>query len=143
VNIFIYGSVSFNNEMHKVLDHGNIRFKIDDGEIREVVSLNSLKNLIKDDPHEIFLIDENKIIEDDFVSKYLKFLLPKDGIKQSFLDKYGIGDISLRSASDLVNYIDKRLESTAKKPIASDIRTIEDMFDVFDDDNLNKSNIGD
>ena len=75
MNIFIYGSVSFNNEMHKVLDHGNIRFKIDDGEIREVVSLNSLKNLIKDDPHEIFLIDENKIIEDDFVSKYLKFLL--------------------------------------------------------------------
>jgi hypothetical protein len=134
VNIYIYGSVSFNNEIHKVLDHGNIRFKIDDGEVREVVSLNTLKDLIKEDPHEIFLIDENKIIEDDFISKYFKFLLPKDGIKQSFLDKYGIGDISLRTKQDLVTYIDKRLEATIKKPHVADVKTIEDIFDAFEDD---------
>jgi len=133
VNIYIYGNVSFKNEIHKVLDHGNVRFKIDEGEVREVVSLNSLKNLIKEDPHEIFLIDENKIIEDDFISKYLKFLLPKDGVEQNFLDKYGVGDISLRTKQDLVNYIDKRLEAVVKKPNAADVTSIEDIFEAFDD----------
>jgi len=134
VNIYIYGSTAFNNEIHKILDHGNIRFKIDDGDIIEVTTLQYLKELIKEDPYQFFLIDENKIIEDDFISKYLKFLVPKDGIEKSFLDNYGIGDISQRNYSDLLIYIEKRIETSIKKPKATEINSVEDIFDAFEYD---------
>jgi hypothetical protein len=124
----------FTNEIHKVLDHGNIRFKIDDGDIVDISSLSYLKDLIKEDPREIFLIDENKIVEDDFISKYLKFLIPKDAIDKKFLDQYGIGDISLRKYDDLVLYIEKRLETAEKKPKASEISTLDDIFEAFEYD---------
>jgi acyl carrier protein len=133
VNIYIYGNIQFTNEVHKILDHGNIRFKIEDGEIEEIKSLNTLKNLLKSEPQEIYLIDENKIIEDDFISKYLKFLLPEDGIKLSFLDAHSTGDISLRQTSDIANYITKRLEAKIPKPNIEDIRTIDDIYNAFDD----------
>ena len=134
MNIYIYGSTAFNNEIHKILDHGNIRFKIDDGDIIEVTTLQYLKELIKEDPYQFFLIDENKIIEDDFISKYLKFLVPKDGIEKSFLDNYGIGDISQRNYSDLLIYIEKRIETSIKKPKATEINSVEDIFDAFEYD---------
>ena len=134
VNIYIYGSTTFNNEIHKILDHGNIRFKIEDGDVIDVTTLKYLKDLIIEDPYQIFLIDENKIIEDDFISKYLKFLVPKDGIEKSFLDHHGIGDISQRTYSDLLIYIEKRLETAIKRPKASDINSMEDIFEAFEDD---------
>ena len=139
MNIYIYGSTTFNNEIHKILDHGNIRFKIEDGDVIDVTTLKYLKDLIIEDPYQIFLIDENKIIEDDFISKYLKFLIPKDGIEKSFLDHHGIGDISQRTYSDLLMYIEKRLETAVKRPKASDINSMEDIFEAFEDDE-NKEN---
>lgn len=134
MNIYIYGSTTFNNQVHKVLDHGNIRFKIEDGEVIDVTNLQYLKELILEDPYQIFLIDENKIIEEDVVSKYFKFLLPKDGIEKSFLDHHGIGDISFRKYSDLIIYIEKRLETALKKPKATEINSVEDIFDAFEYD---------
>ena len=134
MNIYIYGSTAFNNEIHKILDHGNIRFKIEDGDVIDVTTLKYLKDLIIEDPYQIFLIDENKIIEDDFISKYLKFLVPKDGIEKNFLDHHGIGDISQRTYSDLLIYIEKRLETAIKRPKASDINSMEDIFEAFEDD---------
>jgi len=134
VNIYIYGSTAFTNEIHKILDHGNIRFKIEDGDVIEVATLQRLKELIIEDPYQFFLIDENKIIEDDFISEYLKFLIPKDGIAKSFLDNYGIGDISQRNYSDLLIYIEKRIETSVKKPKATEINTVEDIFDAFEYD---------
>lgn len=138
MNIYIYGSTTFNNEIHKILDHGNIRFKIEDGEITDVASLQYLKDLIVQDPYQIFLIDENKIIEDDFVSKYLKFLVPKDGIEKSFLDHHGIGDISSRKYDDLIIYLEKRLETALKKPKAKEINSVEDIFNAFEFDDENE-----
>lgn len=134
MNIYIYGSTSFNNEIHKVLDHGNIRFKIEDGAVINVTTLQYLKELIIEDPYQIFLIDENLIIEDDFIAKYLKFLIPKNGIKKSFLDHHGIGDISQRTYSDLLIYIEKRLETAIKKPKAAEINSVEDIFEAFEYD---------
>jgi hypothetical protein len=134
MNIYIYGSKTFNNEIHKILDHGNIRFKIDDGEVIEVTSLLHLKELIIEDPYEVYLIDGNKIIEDDFISRYLKFLIPKDAIDKKFLDQYGIGDISQRTYNDLLIYIEKRLETIIKKPKAAEINSVEDIFDAFEYD---------
>ena len=132
MNIYIYGSTAFTNEIHKVLDHGNIRFKIEEGSVVDVKRLSSLKDLIKENPHQIFLIDENKIIEDDFISKYFKFLIPKDGIKKKFLDTYGVGDISQRTYQDLILYIEKRLETAIKKPKATQINSVEEIFDAFE-----------
>ena len=134
MNIYIYGGPSFNNEIHKVLDHGNIRFKIEDGEVVDVTTLQYLKELILEDPYQIFLIDENLIIHDDFISKYLKFLVPKNGIEKVFLDHNGIGDISQRTYSDLLIYIEKRLETAIKKPKAAEINSVEDIFEAFDDE---------
>jgi hypothetical protein len=140
VNIYIYGSNAFNNEIHKILDHGNIRFKIDDGEVVEVTNLTYLKELIMEDPYQVYLIDGSKIISDDFISKYLKFLIPKDGIYKHFLDEYGIGDISHRTYSDLLIYIEKRLETIIKKPKATEINSVEDIFDAFEyDENIDIS----
>lgn len=133
VNIYIYGDGTFSNEIHKILDHGNIRFKINDGEITEVTNLKYLKELILENPYEIFLIDENKIIEDDFITKYLKFLLPKDGIDKNFLDNNGIGDISTRTYDDLLIYLEKRLEASLKKPKATEINSVDELLDMFDD----------
>jgi len=134
VNIYIYGSTSFSNEIHKVLDHGNIRFKIEDGDVVDVTTLQYLKELITEDPYQIFLIDENVIIEDDFISKYLKFLVPKNGIEKNFLDHHGIGDISQRTYSDLLIYIEKRLETAIKKPKEAEINSVEDIFEAFEDE---------
>jgi hypothetical protein len=130
LNIYVYGGVSFRNEIHKILDHGNIRFKINEGEVVDVAKLQTLEELIKEDATQIFLIDQNKIIEDDFISNYLKFIVPKDGIFKSFLDQYGIGDISLRTYKDLLIYIEKRLESIENaKPKAHEITTIDEMLE--------------
>ena len=134
MNIYIYGSPTFTNNIHKVLDHGNIRFKIDNGDIVDVRTIQYLTDLVINDPYQIFLIDEDKIIKDGFISKYLKFLLPKNGIKKSFLDQHGIGDISQRTYDDLLIYIEKRLETAVKKPKATEINSVEDIFEAFDDE---------
>jgi hypothetical protein len=135
VNIYVYGGDSFKKKIHTILDHGNIRFKIEDGDVTDISTLSELKNLIKDDPSEIFLIDQAKIIEDDFVNKYFKFLVPKDGIEKKYLDEYGIGDISLRDSNDLIIYLEKRIESIIKmRPKAQEVTSIDDMFSVFVDD---------
>lgn len=132
MNIFIYGSAAYKKQIHEVLNHGNMKFKIGDGEIIDVNYLDDIKSLIKEDATHIFLIDQSKVIYDDFMGKYLKFLVPKDGIHKKFLDKYGMGDISLRDPSDLMIYIDKRLEAMEKtRPKAQDITSIDEMMEVF------------
>jgi len=88
---------------------------------------------------EIFLIEESKIIKSDFISKNFKFLSPKDGIDEKYLNNYGVGDISLRDSQDLVNYLKKRLDSAQTvRPKAFEITTIDDMFEIFDDEVPNK-----
>ena len=140
MNIYIYGSTSFSNEIHKILDHGNIRFKIEEGDVINVTTLKYLKELNIEDPYQIFLIDENVIIEDDFISKYLKFLIPKNGIEKQFLDYNGIGDISQRKYTDLLIYIEKRLETTIKKPNAAEINSVEDIFEAFESEKKSQLN---
>ena len=134
MNIFIYGGNAFRNEIHKILDHGNIRFKIDDGEVIDIVPLRTLIEKIKEDPTQIFIIDQNKVIEDGFIKKYLKFLVPKDAIKKETLDEFGIGDISIREYKDILLHIEKRIESLSNKPKlkADEITTIDEMFECYE-----------
>lgn len=130
MNIYIYGELSFKMNIHKILDHGNIRFKIDEGEIVDVEYLYRLEELIEDNPSEIFIIDQNKVIENDLFSKVFKFLVPRDGITKKFLDHHGIGDISIRTYEDLLIYIEKRLEAIENsKPKAHEITSIDEMLE--------------
>ncbi|MEA3314507.1 MAG: hypothetical protein U9Q30_01460 [Campylobacterota bacterium] len=133
MNIYIYGNINFVDKIEQLIDSSNIKLKIEDGIITRIESLNRLKNSIKEEPTDIFIIDETKIIQDDFMSKYLKFMVPKDGIKQSFLDNYGVGDISIREFDNLIIYISKRLDSMAPKKIdPKDITSIEEMYEAFE-----------
>lgn len=135
MNIYIYGNTGFVNSVNKTLDHGNIRFKIEDGIIEEIDNLEKLQELIKDDPSQIFIIDQNLVIENDFISNNLKFLLPKNGIRKSFLDEFGVGDVSLREFDDLAVYVSKRLEAikTMKPKLKADeITTIDQMFENYE-----------
>lgn len=130
LNIYIYGDLSFKMNIHKILDRGNIRFKIDNGEIIDVEYLYKLEELIEENPTQIFIIDQNKVIENDLFSKLFKFLIPKDGITKKFLDHHGIGDISIRTYEDLLIYIEKRLEAIENaKPKAHEITSIEEMLE--------------
>jgi len=130
LNIYIYGELSFKMEIHKILDHGNIRFKIRDGEVIDVEYLYDLEELIEEDPTQIFIIDQNKIIEDTLLTKLFKFLIPKDGLTQRYLDHHGVGDVSIRTYNDLMIHIEKRLESIENStPKAHEITSIDDMLE--------------
>ena len=129
MNIYIYGNELFTGKIHTILDQINIKFKID-GEVTNIDNIDKLKELIKNVPTDIFLIDQDKVIVENLSTKLLKFLVPKDGIKKTFLDKYGIGDISIRDYDDLGIYINKRLESIENaKPKAHEITSIDDILE--------------
>ncbi len=130
LNIYIYGDTTFKMNIHKILDRGNIRFKIEDGVIEDVNYLYHLEELIEEDPSQIFIIDQNKVLQDDLFSKLFKFLLPKDGISKHYLDNHGVGDISIRTYDDLIVYIVKRLEAIeAAKLKAHEISYIDQMLE--------------
>jgi len=127
-------------EIHRILDHGNIRFKIGDGEVVDVEYLYNLEELIEEDPTQIFIIDQNKIIVDSIITKLFKFLIPKDGITQKYLDHYGMGDISIRNYKDLMIHIEKRFEFIENsKPKAHEITSIDEMLEEDTIEAIHKS----
>ena len=83
MKIYIYGNQSFKKEIHETLDHSNIKFKLDNNTvIEEIESLEKLKTTIENNPKDIYLIDDEKIIKKNSLNKKLKFLTPKDGIEE-------------------------------------------------------------
>ena len=106
MNIYIYGTNDFREEMHSVLDHSNINLKIDDyGLIIDIHTLEELKTTIENFPDYIYLIDESRIIKNN----YLKFLKNKDSIEHSFLIEHGIEDIHIEDLSDIPKHINERI----------------------------------
>ena len=64
MNIYIYGTASFKKEIHKILIDSNIKLKMGANNlIKEIESLSALKEIIAQNPNEIFLIDDSKIIK--------------------------------------------------------------------------------
>lgn len=109
MTIYIYGSKSFKNNIHDVLEHANMKFKLsEDDSITELMSLDELKDAIEEDPTNIFLIDDEKIIR----KGALKFLKPKDGIEEEYLKIHGIGDLSVDDISDIATHIVKKLKKS-------------------------------
>ena len=112
--IYIYGSENFKKEIKELLNHSNIKFRLDDtGEIKELKSLTSLKDAIEDNPKNIYLIDDSKIIKKNALNQKINFLKPKDGIEQEYLLDHGIGDISVDSMDELSKHIIRKLEAEA------------------------------
>lgn len=70
MKIYIYGNQSFKKEIHETLDHSNIKFKLDNNTvIEEIESLEKLKTTIENNPKDIYLIDDEKIIKKNSLNK--------------------------------------------------------------------------
>ncbi len=111
MNIYIYGSKSFKKDVHNELDHSNIKFRLDEASsIVELGSLDELKRTIETCPNDIFLIDDDKIIKKEGLHQKFKFLIPKDGIEESYLFEHGVGDISFDSIEELSNHVINKIE---------------------------------
>ena len=111
MKIYIYGNQSFKKEIHETLEHSNIKFKLDNNTvIEDINNINQLKEIIKSNPNDIYLIDDDKIIKKNSLNKKLKFLAPKDGIEEEYLLQSGIADLSIDSLKELPKYIIKRYE---------------------------------
>ncbi len=112
MHIYIYGEKSFKKTIHDALEHGNVKFHLDEnGTIEELNSLEALKLAIEDEPDNIYLIDHEKIIDKKSFNSKIKFLTPKDGIEKEFLDEHGIEDIAIDDIKDLPKYIIKKLDA--------------------------------
>ena len=148
MNVYIYGNSSFKKDIHDTLEHANLKFKLDsDSVIKEIDSLEELKTIIKQNPNDIYLIDDEKIIKKNGISKKLKFLNPKDGIEEEYLLDHGIADLSVDSLKDIPKYILEKHEqqkSNSNEDIRSSIEDIvddaysEDNSNYYDDINLEK-----
>lgn len=111
LNIYIYGTPSFKKEIRKTLIDSNIKLKLGvNNLIKEVESLSALKEIIAQNPKEIFLIDDSKIIKKNSFAKKVKFLTPKDAIEEEFLLNSGIADLSVDSLEEIPKYILKKYE---------------------------------
>ncbi len=120
MNIYIYGSNSFQKEISKVLATTSIRDKLNEisdmdenfGDIIRVNTVVELKDTIETNLNSIFLIDREKIIKNNIFTKKLTFLNPKDGIEEEFLEKYEIAiKVELDDVASIAQYILNRLET--------------------------------
>jgi hypothetical protein len=136
LNIYIYGNNSFKKEIHETLEHSNIKFKLDDmSKIEDIDTLAELKRVIQDDPTDIYLIDDEKIIKKNTISQKLKFLSPKDGIEEEFLLDNGIADLCVDSLKEIPKYILKKYKELKLLEPQTDNQII-DPLDNSDDENF-------
>lgn len=121
--IYVYGSDSFKKEINDLLNHANIKLRLDEnGKIVELGTLENLKNAIEDNPKNIYLIDDTKIIKKNSLNQKINFLKPKDGIEQEYLLDYGIGDLSVDSMDELAKHIIRKLEAEIYEKEANEIQ---------------------
>jgi len=122
LKIYIYGNQSFKKEIHNTLEHSNIKFKLDNNVvIEEINNVTKLKEIIENNPKDIYLIDDGKIIKKNSLNKKFKFLAPKDGIEEEFLLQSGIGDLAIDSLKELPKYIIRRYEELKSQEAKEDI----------------------
>ncbi len=105
--IYVYGNKKFKKEINTLLLESGIKEDIED-----IGMLSILKSTIKEFPNNIFLIDNEKIIDNRKLINKIQFFKPKDGIDKEFLEQYGVGDICFNSMNGFVQYILSRLHHT-------------------------------
>ncbi|WP_321312651.1 hypothetical protein [Halarcobacter sp.] len=136
--IYIYGSDDFKKDIHELLEHSNIKFRLgDNGEVIDLDTLEDLKNAIEDNPNNIYLIDDSKIIKKNSLNNKIKLFKPKDGIEQEYLLDHGIGDISVDSLEELSNHIKNKLDASidnneSERIQESIVEIVEDAYDNED-----------
>lgn len=131
MNIYIYGNNGFKKDIHETLEHANIKFKLDENsEIKDIDELEDLKAAIENNPNDIYLIDDEKIIKKNKLSQKIKFLAPKDGIEEEFLLDNGIADLSVDSLKEIPKYIIKKHEQL-KASESEDIQN--SIIDIVDE----------
>ena len=136
MNIYIYGNHSFKKDIHETLEHSNIKFKMDnDCVIKEINDLSVLKQTIKNNPYDVYLIDDEKIIKKNSLQKKIKFLTPKDAIEEEFLLDSGIADLSVNSLSEIPKYIIRKYEDQKKVNEQKKVSIFDDVDSAADKDN--------
>jgi len=111
LNIYVFGGKSFVKQIHKTLNKAKIIYKMDaNSGIFDIKSVDELKERIIENSNEIYLIDNDKIIKENFITDKLKFLKPKDGIEKDFLETHNIDDISVDSYDALATWIINKID---------------------------------
>ena len=108
MNIYIYGNQGFKKEIYKILENSQIKKFDNNVIIKEINNLKDLKEIIKEQPKDIYLIDDEKIIKKDSLKS--KFFRPKDGIEEQFLVESGVSDLTIDSLNEIPAYIIRKYE---------------------------------
>ncbi len=135
--IYIYGNESFRKDIHAVLNRSNIKLKLDEhAKIKDLKTIKELKDAIEDNPNNIYLIDDEKIIKKNSLNQKIKFLQAKDSIEQEYLLDNGIGDVSVDSIEELASHIKKRLETLINEKESNEIQEsiVEMVEDAYEED---------
>ena len=131
MNIYIYGNASFKSDIHKIFEHSNIKFRLDENDsIQEINTLIELRTAIENNPKEIFLIDDAKIFRKNALNQKIKFLKPNDAIEEEFIKEHEISDISIESLEELPKYIIKKLEEAHGHGIDDDYNTSRENLEI-------------
>ncbi len=131
MNIFIFGNASFRNDIHKVFEHSNIKFRLGNSDsIQEIKTLIELRTAIKNYPKDIFLIDEAKIFRKNTLNEKIKFLKPRGAIEEEFIKKHGVEELKIDSLEDLPKHIIKKLEESGGENIDDDYHNARDNTDI-------------
>ncbi|NQY93741.1 MAG: hypothetical protein HRT43_06205 [Campylobacteraceae bacterium] len=131
MNIYIYGNASFKSDIHKVFEHSNIKFRLDENDsIQEINTLDELRTTIENNPKEIFLIDDAKIFRKNALNQKIKFLKPNDAIEEEFIKEHEISDISINSLEELPKYIIQKLEEAHANNDEDDYHTQRENLDI-------------
>jgi hypothetical protein len=130
LNIYIYGAKDFNKSVSKVLTNANITEGIE-----TINTLSRLKSVIEETPQEVFIIDESKIYQENFLNRKFSFLVPKESVEKGFLDQHGVGDICFHSVEGIVTYLKNRFESlnevqeVLEEPSSEEIEELDEVTD--------------
>ncbi|SKB36082.1 hypothetical protein [Malaciobacter marinus] len=140
MNIYIYGNDDFKEEIDNLLEHSNVKFRLDENSsIIELKNLDELKDAIEENPEDIYLIDDSKIIKKKSINSKFKFLRPKDGIEQEYLLDHGIGDMSVDSLDELTKHIIYKLDNEQNSMIDDGVEEsirdiVDEAYEVSDED---------
>ncbi len=144
MTIYIYGNKSFKNNIHSVFEHANMKFRLNDEDsIVELSSLKKLKDAIKENPKNIFLIDEDKIIKKDSLNEKLNLFKSKDRIEEEFLKEHGVmGELSVDNVADITLPIIRKLEEEHDRLDALKEET-KDEIQSLNENEYDKNNLTD
>lgn len=116
MNIYIYGDNAFKTEVENIINHSNLRLYLDEeSKIEEIDSAEAIKLLIEQEPENIYLIDNDKILKPNSLNSKIKFLKPKGAIEQDFLEEHGVLDSKFDSIEDLVKDLKEQFQENAPK----------------------------